>query len=1054
MAHLSLSFLGPFQAALDGRLIKGFESNKVRALLAYLAVEADRPHAREWLAGLLWPNFLNRSAVNNLRSVLANLRQVLGELSSDSHFLIITRDTIQFDPATDCDLDVDIFVKAVASPIRQPDLILATYRGDFLEGFSLPDNSTFEEWLQTHRNRLQQQMLAALESLAAYALQQSAYSDAVTYARRQLEMDNLRESAHRQLMLANAHLGQRAEALAHYEQCSHLLRVELNIEPSAETRLLAKRIAAEELDQLPTDFFRECAPITGIVAPRHNLPLQLSSFIGREREVAEVQRLLGASRLVTLTGPGGCGKSRLSLEVTTGRLPEAPDGTWLVELAPLANSDLVLETITYTIGLRHQSGRPAQEALIDYLRPRNVLLLLDNCEHLVQSCAAVAEALLRACPLLRILATSREALSVPGETLYVVPSLQLPEPDQQPCEMAQVESVRLFVERAAACRPGFELTDSNAVAVAQICRRLDGIPLAIELAAARVKSLSAAQIAERLGDRFQLLTGGSRTALPRQQTLRATIDWSYNLLSEPERRLFCRLAVFRGGWTLEAAEAVCAGPDRSGFENLTGLDILDLLSHLVDKSLVMAKESDGAVRYSRLETIRQYGCQKLEELGELDQLRHRHLDYFLDLAERGDRELSGPHSLEWTRRMEREHNNLQAALELAFSEGGAGDKGMRIILALAGFTGVWSMPYWKEAVFWIEKALEHPDARAGTALRARLLFDYAIFVVSNNWEKHRPLLEESLAVFDALGEPYRVDRAYVLMWLGFRLSYQPEERAKGTRYLREALQIFEMADDKWGQGFALNLLSGVVFDLDNDFTAAWALVERGMEVARQTGEQRLIAILVDDFGIFSVRRGLYSQGQGYLEKALETYRQFHDNGFGCQVLKLLGDAARGLKAYEKAEALYGESLDMVQEIGWISLHAVLCLSLGMTLINRGELGQALSYFNKALDLSREHNLRLTSIFPLDGLAAICAVQNKGDVAARLFGAFDAQVDALLAEGFTRFNLLDAIDDETHEQFLSIARAQLDAAAFAQEWQKGQALTLEEAVQLALATIKE
>ncbi len=1060
MPGLALNLLGPIAFTVDDQPYQGFHIRPAVALCIYLACRPER-HRREHLMALLWPDWPAAAAHKNLRQNVYTLRQALPTVASRDGrgpvpLVLADRETLQLNPEAAVELDVDRFTALLRQ--NSPEATAAAvglYRGDFLADFYLPDSAAFEEWVAARRADLRHQMLAGLDRLAAHALDRDAFEEAAAYARRQLALDNLRESAHVQLMQALALQGQRSEALAQYDLCVRLLHTELGLEPAAETRTLAEAIASGKMEQTIGRPAGDARMRSGFATPpRHDLPLQLTSFIGRERQMGEVRRLLDSARLVTLTGAGGCGKSRLSLEVAGSLLEEYTDGVWWVELAPLDNSELVMQAVAFAIGLRDLSDRPIQEALIDYLRPRQALLVLDNCEHLVAACASLAESLLRACPSLSILATSREVLSIPGEIIYVVPSLDLPGPDHQPPDaLAAVESVRLFIERAAAVRPGYALTGENTPAVAQICRRLDGIPLAIELAAARVKSLSAAQVAERLGDRFHLLAGGNRTALPRHQTLRAAIEWSYSLLSDPERRLFARLAVFRGGWTLEAAEAVCAGPDLSGFENLTGLDILDLLSHLVDKSLIMVKESDGVVRYSRLETIRQYGCEKLEESGELDQLRRRHLDYFLEFAERGNRELHGPHSLEWTRWMDLEQNNLRAALEYAFSAKDAGNKGVSLILALNGVHGFWSTRYWSESQFWLEKALKHPDALPGTALRAKLLFAYADFVGSSTAKSHLPTLEESLATFDALGEPYRVERAYVLMWLGCRLSYQSEGREKGTRYLQEAIQIFEIAGDKWGQAFTLNLVAGTILDLDYDFNAAWLLSEKGMEVARQSGEQWLIAVFIDNFGHISVRRGLYCQGQDYLEKALEVYRHFNNPDFACQTLKVLGDAARGLNDYNKAEAYYRESLVMAQELRWLSFQAWVCLFLGITLLNRGDVDQAMVCFSEAIDLGREYDYRFTSFHALDYLAATCAVQHKADVAAKLFGAFDAQLDALLAEGYARFRLFDAIDDETHEHFLSIARAQLDEATFEQCWQEGRELTLEEATQLALATTK-
>jgi predicted ATPase/class 3 adenylate cyclase len=356
----------------------------------------------------------------------------------------------------------------------------------------------------------------------------------------------------------------------------------------------------------------EFPPLRSLQAFANNLPVQATSFIGRERDIAEIQRLLSSARLLTLNGAGGVGKTRLALQAAADLLETYGDGVWLVELAPLADPDLVPQTVAFALGVREEPGRPFTQTLADYLRNKKLLLLLDNCEHLVDACARLADTLLRSCPDLQILATSREALGVPGERTYRLPSLGLPDPARLPPMdvLAQFESVRLFRERAQLHQPAFAVTAANAPALAQVCHRLDGIPLAIELAAARVRSLPVEQIAARLDDRFRLLTGGSRTALPRQQTLRALMDWSYGLLTDGEKTLLRRVSVFSGGWTLEAAETVCAG------DGVDDWEILDLLTRLVDKSLIVYEERDGEARYRLLETVRQYAQERLQESGE------------------------------------------------------------------------------------------------------------------------------------------------------------------------------------------------------------------------------------------------------------------------------------------------------------------------------------------------------------------------------------------------------------------------------------------------------
>jgi predicted ATPase/class 3 adenylate cyclase len=396
---------------------------------------------------------------------------------------------------------------------------------------------------------------------------------------------------------------------------------------------------------LPAEF----PPLRSLESVPHNLPLQLTSFVGREREMAEVAHLLGQTRLLTLTGVGGTGKTRLALQVAADQLAEYPQGVWLVELAPLADQALVPQTVAAVLGVREDGRRPLLATLTDVLRPKHLLIVLDNCEHLIDACAQLTDALLRACPKVQVLATSREALGIAGETSWRVPSLALSETDGQPAVEAlrQVEAVRLFVERAVAAQSRFALTPVTAPLVVQVCRRLDGIPLALEMAAVRLRGLSVEQLADRLDQRFRLLTGGSRTALPRQQTLQATVDWSYSLLTPEEQALFARVSVFARGFTLEAAEAVCAGGV------IAAADVLDLLVRLVEKSLVVADDGEAvSTRYRLLETLRQYGRERLVASEEAATVHGNHAAYFLALAEQAERAWHGPEQVAWLGRLE------------------------------------------------------------------------------------------------------------------------------------------------------------------------------------------------------------------------------------------------------------------------------------------------------------------------------------------------------------------------------------------------------------------
>ena len=516
------------------------------------------------------------------------------------------------------------------------------------------------------------------------------------------------------------------------------------------------------------------------VSPPSNLPLQLSSFVGREKELAEVRRLLQDTRLLTLTGPGGCGKTRLAVVAANELLGRFEDGVWLVELAPLADPSLVPQAVASTLGVRERPGSSLAVALSDYLRTRKLLLILDNCEHLIDACAELAEAWLHSSPGLRVLATSREALGITGEVAWPVPSLSLPDlrrlPDLE--SLPRYESARLFVERTAAVRPDFTLTEQNASAVAQVCYRLDGIPLAIELAAARTKVLSVEEISARLGDSFRLLAAGSRTAMPRQRTLHATMDWSHKLLGQKESVLFRRLSVFAGGFTLEAAESICTG------EELQRDEVLELLSQLVDKSLVVAQERDGAARYRLLETVRQYGRERLEEAGEAAFVREQHAGHYLAVAEEAEPELRGERQLAWLERLETEHDNLRVAMAWLLWRGES-EVAARLGWALWLFWGI--RTHLAEGRRSMERALSARGSVAMTeSARAKALF--VAGMMANYQGDHlsaEPLVQESLRLFTDLED--KVGTAYALSNAGYV--------ALGRGRFRQAIAVIEEAAD-------------------------------------------------------------------------------------------------------------------------------------------------------------------------------------------------------------------------------------------------------------------
>jgi predicted ATPase/class 3 adenylate cyclase len=615
---------------------------------------------------------------------------------------------------------------------------------------------------------------------------------------------------------------------------------------------------------LPAEF----PPLRSLEAFAHNLPLQLTRFIGREREMAAVKRLLQSARLLTLTGAGGCGKTRLALQVAADLLPEYPDGVWLVELAALADPALVPQTVAAVLGVQEESDRPLLVTLGDYLRTRTLLLVLDNCEHLLAACTQLTEGVLRGCPNLRVLATSREGLGIAGEQIYRVPSLPVPDPKQLPSleRLQEFEAVSLFTDRAILSQPDFAVTEVNALAVAQVCHRLDGIPLAIELAASRVKALPVEAIAERLADRFRLLTGGSRTAPSRQQTLRALIDWSYNLLSEAERRLLRRLSVFSGGWTLEAADAVCAG------DGIEVWEVLDLLSRLVEKSLVVYEDKEGEARYHLLETVRQYSRDRILEAGEAEGVRHGHRDYFLELAERAEPAIGGADQVEWLKRLDAEQDNLRAALERC-REASDVEVGLRLAVALGPF--------------WLKRGA---------------------FGEGRQW------LEGSLLEGSRSGESNASasTRAKALLWVG-RHAHHQGDLTSSRSFLEEGLALAREVGETWVAVVALVHL-GFVVASQGDYGRAAVFANEALAIAQQIGDKRLLACSLDSLGVVARLQKEYERAVAFHAECLALARDLGDKWWVAVTLGSLAVEMRGLGDYEQARAFHSEQLALALEL--------------------------------------------------------------------------------------------------------------------------------------------
>jgi predicted ATPase/DNA-binding SARP family transcriptional activator len=637
--------------------------------------------------------------------------------------------------------------------------------------------------------------------------------------------------------------------------------------------------------------------------PHADLPVQLTSFIGRTSEVEEVRGLLRGVRLLTLTGAGGSGKTRLALEAAAGMESAEVGSVGWVELAGLSEAALVPQQVAEQLGIQQEGSSPATETLIGSLRERRFLLVLDNCEHVVDACAHLVERLLRACPELRVLATSREPLGIGGERAWLVPSLSVPELDR-PIEIGMLDrsdATRLFMERAREALPTFEATDLSAPAIAEICRRLDGLPLAIELAAARVRVLPPEQIAERLNDSFRLLTGGSRTALPRQQTLRATIEWSYRLLTDDERLLLERLSVFSGSFSLTAAETVCAD------DAIDSMVVLELIARLVERSLVSMRELDGSARYSLLETVRQFAAERLEARGEADRLRRAHARFFAGVILTAEPHLITAERRHWLRVIQAELDNVRQAL--AFTRSADAELHLELAGALCWFW--FSTGFWSEGRRWAEGAVELPAGQAATRQRASALFAAAVIAclqaettVAEQW------LREVVDIARAEGDERLA--AYASNYLGMAIIQQG--KPEGEEPTRAALAWFRVSGDLYGLRLSLLLLGSLANALRR-MDSAVEYMEEAVEVAKRFGLPRELGIALQMLGSTRVLQGDLAAARALFRDALIALRQDPQHLFLARGLETLGAVAHEQGALEEAVILIAAGGAIRERIG-------------------------------------------------------------------------------------------------------------------------------------------
>jgi predicted ATPase/DNA-binding SARP family transcriptional activator len=1010
---LEMSLLGEVTLKLSEKPLTGLASHRTEALLIYLAC-TGRPHNREALANLLWDNRSQRQALGNLRVLLTSLRQTLGP------YVTITRQTVAFNQDSSYWLDVVELEEGLAavrgqrtqdvplSPEEMAQLAqtLTLYQGDFLQGFYLRGCRDFEEWQVTERERLRLQTIEALHDLVDGYLTAGNYLAGLKQARHLLQLDPLREKTHRSLMLLLAYRGQRNAALTQYETCCRILADELDVEPMAETTALYEQIKAEELSREAEGNFEasqsRLAPPADTIAPSssapsHNLPEQPTPFIGREQEVTTACDIFMREgvRLLNLTGPGGTGKTRLGLQVATELLDHFQQGVFFVSLADITSPDLVVSKIAQPLDLREAGSRPLLEILKDYLRDKQMLLLLDNFEHVIIAAPVVAD-LLATAPGLKVLVTSRAPLNLRGEHEFLVPPLKLPDPMRLPSleHLNQYEAVQLFTERAQVAKASFAISNENAPAVAKICYHLDGLPLAIELAAAHIKLLPPQTLLERLSSRLKLLIGGAQDLPVRQQTLRNTIDWSYSLLTKDEQVLFVRLGVFIGGCTLEAAEAICTLEGSPSTQAEPALNILEGVESLINKSLLQQEEvENGRPRFRMLETIREYALERLLGSGEMEIMRRQHARYFANFSEEAGQKLFSSEANNWLVTLEAEHDNLRAALDWSHLVPDGVEIGPRIIGSIWWFW--YRRGYLSEARERFERVLALADLATPTATRASMLLGGGLLAMwQGNLATARPMIEESVTIWRWLENGLGL--ALALMGNGVLLINQGDDMA-ARPLLEESLAICEEFELRWLQAITLMHLGNVAMGL-GDYAQARIWLEQSSSLAQQFGDSWVIASVLNNLGELARCLQDYDRACGYYEESGTLFRETDDKPDVARSIHSLGYVAQYQGDYKRAEAQFRESLALFRKLG----------------NNRG-IAECIA-----------------------GLAGLAIEQTQVKRAGRLLSMAKTLLGTLGAAWWPA----DRIE---YERNLVAIRAASTEKAFAAAWAEGQAMALEQAI---------
>lgn len=993
MAQLAISLFGPFGVTLADHPVTDFKYDKVRALLAYLAVESERAHEREALLGLLWPDLPEDAARNNLRQTLLTLREAIGDRTAQPPFLLTSRVTLQFNRASDYWLDVTAFTDLLATCTRHlhssptsckacanhRQAAVALYKGDFLSEFFLPDSDRFEEWALLKREWLHRQMIDALAHLVTYHERRGHYTAALDYARKQVALDPWREETHRQLMRLYLLNGERSAALEQYEKCRRLLQQELAVEPETATTSLYEQIR-DATDLAPLPAVQLALP----AAHRHNLPASPTGFVGREAELTEISGLLNREgcRLLTLTGPGGSGKTRLALQAAAEQVDTFADGVYFVALAPVTTPALLVNTIAGALSVELSSTGDPKAALLTWLQEKEILLLLDNFEQLLEGANLIAELLERA-PNLCVLVTSRERLNLQAEWVLPVTGLPLPAsvanrvPPGEDDKAAQNDAVQLFVQSARRICPTFALTPENGVDIVQICHAVGGLPLAIEVAASWVRLLSCAEIAQEIERSISFLTTTLRDVSARHRSLAAVFESAWRLLTDAEQCVLRRLALFRGGFRRTAAEEVAGAT-------------LPILATLVDKSF-LPREPTG--RYMLHELVRQFAAEKLAGAGEIAVVQSRHTAFYLALAETAEPHLVEAEQATWLARLAEEHDNLRSALRMTLDRGEL-ETAARIASALLRF---WDRHnHHPEGCGWFTEIFAHPQ-------------------VSN-----LPVAVQVKALF-AAGS----------------LARRQDDLPQAALWLEACLALSRQQGDTSWQAIVLNSL-GLLARRQGAIEQAIALYEESLALGRAIGDERTIVNALGNLGSIAMLQEDYERAYAFHAEGLAFSRAHGDLHGIAADLHNLGQVAFRRGEYAHANALQQECLAIYRQLG-DQRNVLLALEdLGVVAHQTGDVAGARAYFQEGLLLAQSIGDKVSAVQFLERLAWVAVAQSKLACAAQLWSAA-AQQRAVLK---TPLVLKERAD---YEQQVRIAREQMTDQQFAQAWAIGYLQSLEQAI---------